>query len=172
MTKKEKIIVIILGIIFLLVLIGALYDIYGTKILGNNIQTAPILGNITDNQKGQNVKNIKSPKTDNIVEYSSYSTCLENTKDGPNAKNCCDCLDADVSVRKACRDATVSYDFSKNTVFKTFEIPSTLGRNGDYSSYTVSGNQQECKQKCESLTSTLVCGDFQYCRTACNNLPQ
>jgi hypothetical protein len=39
MTRKEKIIVIVLGVIFLLVLIGASYDLYGKKFLSNNIGT-------------------------------------------------------------------------------------------------------------------------------------
>ncbi|MDD2565791.1 MAG: hypothetical protein PHZ26_04445 [Candidatus Gracilibacteria bacterium] len=118
-------------------------------------------------------KEIVKPEEKSNVAYSAYSTCLENTENGPEAKDCCDCLsDANISVRKACRDATVSYDFSNNTTYKTFKIPSILGENGDYSPYTISDNEQECKQKCEATTTTLVCGDFRYCRTACDKLSQ
>ena len=196
--KVEKIVLIVLAVIFLAVLAGASWDLYGKKAMTgylctsqntelNNNQTttttsentaAPV-NNQNTSQTGQNNKQTKTdsgtktaPKTDSNIAYSSYSTCLENTKDGPAAKDCCDCLSADVSVRKACRDATVSYDFSKNTTFKQFTIPSKLGRTGDYSAFTASGNQAQCKQACESASSGLVCGDYQFCRTACNSLSQ
>lgn len=107
----------------------------------------------------------------NNVSYSSYGTCIENAKDLGSSKDCCDCLSADVSVRKACRDFAATYDFTKNTTIKTFTIPSTLGRTGNYSAYTSSATQQECKQKCDS-SATLQCGDFQFCRTACDNITQ
>lgn len=200
-SKKEKIIIIVLAVIFISVLLGAFWDLYGRKLLcscdcisqntelSNDQQTVTTTKENTPVRNNQNVSNVHmtdqnnkqtnpdyttkpDPKTDNNVSYSSYSTCLENTKDERAAKDCCDCLNADVSVRKACRDATVSYDFSKNTEFKTFTIPSELGPNGDYSSFTASGNQQQCKQACESTASGLACGDYQYCRKACNNLPQ
>lgn len=108
--------------------------------------------------------------TNNNIAYDLYNTCLENTIDERRAKDCCDCLSVDELIRKTCRDATVAYDFSKNTTIKEFSIPSTLGKDGDYSAFTVSGNEQECKQACESESGGLVCGDYQYCRTACNNL--
>lgn len=185
-SKKEKIIVIVLAIIFIGVLSGMIWDLYGNKLSGKKSsvsQSTSLNSNsqatITPANKQNNEKQNKPTttansalKTDSNIAYSSYSTCLENTKDGPTAKDCCDCLNADVSVRKACRDATVNYDFSKNTEIKTFSIPSKLGKTGDYSSFTTSGSQVQCKQACESASSGLVCGDYQYCRTACNSLPQ
>lgn len=108
--------------------------------------------------------------TNDTIAYDAYSTCLENTTDERYAKDCCDCLPADELTRKACRDATVSYAFKENITIKEFVIPSVMGKDGDYSAFTVSGNEQECKRACEDESSGLVCGDYQYCRTACNNL--
>jgi cytoskeletal protein RodZ len=187
--KIEKIILIVLAMVFVSVLVGAAWDLYGRKAMTSylctsqntedtNNQTVTITPANTNpsanNQGGSPTGQNKQPAkpSDSSIAYSSYSTCLENTKDGPTAKDCCDCLSADESVRKACRDATVSYDFSKNTTFKQFTIPSKLGRNGDYSAFTASGSQAQCKQACESASSGLACGDYQYCRTACNGLPQ
>lgn len=187
--KKEKIILTVLVVVFLVVLVGATWDLYGKKAMtnylctalntemGNNqtVTTTPDntttpVNNQNTSATGQNNKPVQ--KTDNNIAYSSYSTCLENTKDAPTAKDCCDCLSGDASLHKACRDATVNYDFSKNTVIKTFTIPSKLGPSGDYSAFTASGNQQQCKQACESASSGLVCGDYRYCRTACDKLAQ
>lgn len=178
MIKNKKIIVIVLGIVFLVFCVSTIYNLYGKKFINNNakpttnnLETSSIDNKKINNEQKEGKPAInKNTQTDSNIAYSSYSICLENTKNGPDAKDCCDCLDADLSIRKACRDATVNYDFSKNTSFKIFEIPSTLGINGDYSSYTASGNQLECKQACEAITTTIVCGDFQYCRTACDNL--
>lgn len=201
-SKKEKIIVTVLAIIFFAVLIGAFWDLYGRKLLtnslcspqnvvvNNNLQATttdqqlnvnkneqPAPKNEQNNQQlatstNSNTEKNPAPKTENNVAYASYSTCLENAKDLAASKDCCDCLSGDASLHKACRDAAATYDFSKNTIIKQFTIPSKLGRNGDYSAFTASGNQQQCKQACESATSGLACGDYQYCRTACNSLPQ
>jgi len=203
-SKKEKVIVATLLVVFVTLLSFVLTDLYGRKALSNYICTSqnvvsdnssqassvtPSTGAIsgttnptnnlvtpvTTNEQSTNKKTKpttttdQKPKQDSNVAYTSYSTCLENTKDGPAAKDCCDCLSADVSVRKACRDATVDYDFSKNTSIKTFPISSKLGRTGDYSSYTASGNAQTCKQQCDT-SATLACGDYQFCRTACDSL--
>jgi len=175
--KKEKIIVTILAIIFIGVLAGAFWDLYGRKLLTNslcssqnavnsNLQAITTQKNLNLNTNEQIVpkneqdnkqaatstnsdtKKNPAPKTESNVAYASYSTCLENTKDLPASKDCCDCLSGDASVHKACRDAAATYDFSKNTTFKQFTIPSKLGRNGDYSVFTASGNQQQCKQAC------------------------
>ncbi len=180
---KEKIIITILAVIFLAILSGMIWDLYGRQLLYNtkniptntNVQitTMPTsVASVTVNQKtsGGSQTSVPGNKVDSSISYSSYSTCIENTKDLGSSKDCCDCMTADEPVRKACRDFAATYDFSKNTTFKTFEIPSKLGRNGDYSKFTVSGNQQQCKQVCESASSGLVCGDYQYCRTACDNL--
>jgi len=174
MTKKERKSIVLIGVVLLLFIISIFYNFYEKKYSNNKTETGGIINDKKDNnKKKENISTIgKNSETEKVIAFSSYSICLENTKDGPNAKDCCDCLDVDLSIRKACRDATVNYDFSENTVFKSFEIPSTLGADGDYSAYTISGDQQKCKEKCEATTTTLVCGDFQYCRTACNQLSQ
>ncbi len=186
-TSKEKIIIGALSIIFIAVFGGMMRDLYGKKTLPTSQNQVAIpainidtpIPSVTDvNQKSQTKKigaqgsQNSEKKTDTSIVYSSYSTCLENTKDERASKDCCDCLGGDASLHKACRDAAATYDFSKNTTFKTFTIPSILGRDGDYSKFTTSGNQQQCKQACESASSGLACGDYQYCRTACNNLAQ
>lgn len=165
----EKVIIVVLTIIFLTLLMGSFWDLYGKGMLDNVGKISPVAG-IGNTPTTGTPKKTES-KTDGNVAYSTYSQCLENTKSVQESKDCCDCLGADSNTRKACRDAAATYDFSKNIEFKTFNIPSTLGRDGDYSAYTASGNQQECKRKCDSSTE-LACGDFQYCRTACNNLQQ
>lgn len=207
-SKKEKIIILVLAVIFVGVLLGAFWDLYGRKMFCNcncgtqntaadsansandnasltgaatgtaisapEGQTAPDDQPADNNQGGQATSTGKAnqPKpTDSNVAYANYSTCIENTKDLAASKDCCDCLSGDASAHKACRDFAATYDFSKNTVFKTFEIPSTLGQSGDYSSCTASGNQQQCKQCCEN-TGKFVCGDFRFCRTACDGLSQ
>lgn len=191
--KKQRIILAVLSTLFLVVFIGAFWDIYGRNLFcncdcGSGLQTQDNLApppRPEDGAATSTVTNSSNPlteqndqkqsgqvKADSNVDMSLYSQCLENTKDVQASKDCCDCLTGDASVHKACRDAAATYDFSKNTVFKTFEIPSALGRDGDYSAFTASGNQQQCKQACESASSGLACGDYQYCRTACNSLPQ
>ncbi len=191
MNKKEKIIIGILSIIFVAVLGGATWDLYGRNLLTKKTSTAPVLNNNNVTQgvtptnsqgKSKGGSQAAQPKTNGQakptgqtgtqVTYSTYSQCIENTKDLGSSKDCCDCLAADDSVRKACRDFAATYDYTKNTVIKTFEISSKLGRDGNYSTCTASGDQNTCKQCCESAETGLACGDYQYCRTACNNLAQ
>lgn len=190
-SPKEIIIIAVLAVIFVGVLAGAFWDLYGRNLLcncncsnqianqradglrpGDNGSSTPKIknGSSSPAESGKNQNGNPPPvKTDTNIDSSLYQTCLSNAKDLGASKDCCDCLSADVSVRKACRDAAATYDFTKNTEIKQFTIPSKLGRTGDYSTYTASGNQQECKQKCDTST-TLVCGDFQFCRTACDGL--
>jgi len=98
-------------------------------------------------------------------------TCTNNTSDSGQAKDCCDCLPGtDASAIKTCRDAATNHDFSQNSDFITFTAPSTLGQNGDYSLFTTAGNQQDCKQLCDS-SDKLACGDRRFCRDACDKLP-
>lgn len=196
-SKKEKIILLVLAVVFLAVLLGAFWDIFGRKLLCNcgcdskiineqarGVQTATSTPNGGQRDPGgpggpkdgvmnsaSTVKQNKTNAVDASVSYTSYSQCIENTKDLPSSKDCCDCLSGDASVHKACRDMAATYDFSKNTVFKTFEIPTTLGQNGDYSACTATGSEQECKQCCEN-SGKYVCGDYRFCRTACAGLSQ
>lgn len=71
----------------------------------------------------------------------SFSACLNQTRDNPECKDCCDCMDGNASARKACRDACASQDFSQNTDFVAVSTVSVSGPGGDYSA---------CKQKEES----------------------
>ncbi len=98
-----------------------------------------------------------------------YSSCLNNTKDDPACKDCCDCLDGDANARKSCRDECAVHDFSHNTDFITVNAPSQLGPDGDYSLCTAGGTEPACKDCCDG-SSELLCGDRRYCRDTCNEL--
>ena len=94
--------------------------------------------------------------------------CIAHAKDNPHCKDCCDCLSGtDSASRTNCRNTCATHDFSGNSDFITITVPSTSGPNGDYSSCTVKASSQDCKICCEN-TLNLQCGDYQYCRTACN----
>lgn len=104
-----------------------------------------------------------------IKEITSLNSCIENTRDNPQCKDCCDCLaGVDSKTRTSCRDTCATHDFSKNSNFITVDAPSTLGPNGDYSICVAKANSAECKYCCEN-TIGISCGDYRFCRTACNN---
>ncbi|QTA90650.1 SMP-30/gluconolactonase/LRE family protein [Desulfonema magnum] len=95
-------------------------------------------------------------------------SCINNTESEGQCKDCCDCLeDADAATRQACRDACPTQDFSQNSDFITFDAPSTLGPDGDYSVATGTESESACKAYCDG-SSELSCGDRRYCRDACN----
>ena len=101
----------------------------------------------------------------------TYDTCINNTSDEAQAKDCCDCLSgADAEAIKNCRDTVAKHDFNQNANLIAFNVPSTLGQNGDYSQFIAQTSQQDCKLMCDS-SSTLACGDLQFCRNACAQLP-
>lgn len=98
-----------------------------------------------------------------------FNSCINNTKDNPECKDCCDCLaGADGKTRTECRDTCALHDFSKNSDFITVSAPSVLGPNGNYSECVEKGSSSECKSCCEDSMG-LLCGDYRHCRTACNN---
>lgn len=98
-----------------------------------------------------------------------FDACINNTRDNPACKDCCDCLtDADGETRTKCRDTCALHDFSKNSDLIDVTAPSLLGPNGDYSECVEKGNSSECKSCCEESLG-LQCGDYRHCRTACNN---
>ncbi|MCP4353511.1 MAG: PKD domain-containing protein [Desulfobacterales bacterium] len=103
----------------------------------------------------------------NSVHAATYDSCINNTTDAPECKDCCDCLDTDADTRGSCRDTCATHDFSSNSDFITVEAPSTLGPDGDYSTAVDTGTEQACKKYCDD-TSELSCGDRRYCRDACN----
>ena len=120
----------------------------------------------TGTQGGQKPTTNTTPTN---VDTSEFSSCINNTKDAPECKDCCDCLtDTDGSTRTACRDACAVEDFSDNSNYITVSAPSTYGANGDYSQCTDTGSSSECKSCCEGSMG-LQCGDYRHCRTACNN---
>jgi hypothetical protein len=94
------------------------------------------------------------------------AACLAHTTDNANCKDCCDCLDIDAETRKVCRDSCAVNDFSRNTDFLKVNVISLLGPKGDYSTCTATGNEQACKQCCDS-PSAYSCGDRRFCRDAC-----
>ncbi|MDM8523369.1 SMP-30/gluconolactonase/LRE family protein [Desulfococcaceae bacterium HSG8] len=95
-------------------------------------------------------------------------SCLNNTQNDGQCKDCCDCLEGvDADARQTCRDACVTQDFTQNSDFITVDAPSTLGAEGDYSAATGTASEAECKEYCDG-TSEILCGDRRYCRDACN----
>lgn len=105
----------------------------------------------------------------NGLEISAaYESCINNTKNNPQCKDCCDCLsDSDSTTITSCRNICATHDFSTNTNFITVNAPSILGEKGDYSTCTNQASSDECKTCCESAIG-LQCGDYRFCRTACN----
>ena len=129
--------------------------------------TKPAAGNQSTTVSSQPVK----PADGTAISALTSDVCINNTSDAGQAKDCCDCLTgADVATIKACRDAVPNHDFSQNSSLTTFTASSTLGQNGDYSLFTAAGNQQDCKQLCDS-SDKLTCGDRRFCRDACDKLP-
>ncbi len=120
----------------------------------------------TENQIDNGTNESGDPPQASNVDSSVYQSCLSQTKDEAECKDCCDCLDADENTRKSCRDACPNEDFDDNTDFITVDAQSVLGPNGDYSTCTGLGNEQECKQCCDT-SSEYSCGDFRFCRDAC-----
>ncbi|MDM8523370.1 SMP-30/gluconolactonase/LRE family protein [Desulfococcaceae bacterium HSG8] len=94
-------------------------------------------------------------------------SCISNTENEGQCKDCCDCLDGDADTRKDCRDACPTRDFTQNSDFITFDAPSTLGPDGDYSADLDTETESACKEYCDG-SSELSCGDRRYCRDACN----
>lgn len=125
------------------------------------------------NQKNVSViKQYNNKITNNSSQTISLDTninsCVNNTKDNPQCKDCCDCLSGvDSQARTACRDTCAVHNFSKNTNIIQITVPSLLGKEGNYSECVARGSE-ECKTCCENQIG-LQCGDYQYCRTACNN---
>ena len=126
----------------------------------NGGATGPATGNISGNNN-----TAAQSGTNNYTE----AICISNTRDNPQCKDCCDCLpNSDDQSRKTCRDTCATHDFSANGNFISFTAPSTLGPNGDYSACLTAGSSNDCKICCEGSLG-LQCGDYRFCRTACDN---
>lgn len=100
-------------------------------------------------------------------EATYAASCINNTRDEGQCKDCCDCMDGDAAARTTCRDTCAVHDFSTNSDFITVTAPSTLGPNGDYSAALSAGSEAACKLYCDG-SSALSCGDRRYCRDKCN----
>jgi hypothetical protein len=110
----------------------------------------------------------KNTNNSSISLDASFDSCINQTKDNPQCKDCCDCLsNSTSSERTACRDTCALHDFSENSNIISITVPSILGKEGNYSQCVAKGSI-ECKNCCENEIG-LSCGDYQYCRTACNN---
>lgn len=152
--EKSNLFIILLSII-LVVLIGfVINDLYFKDSISkdtNNLPNKPSVNKISTSSAN-----------------ATYESCISNTKDSPQCKDCCDCLTGvDSATRTSCRDACAVHDFSTNSNYLTVSVPSSLGRDGDYSICVAKG-ATDCKTCCENQMG-LQCGDYQYCRTACNN---
>ncbi len=95
------------------------------------------------------------------------AVCISNTKDDPQCKDCCDCINGTANDRKSCRDTCATHDFSLNSGYINVNTASILGKSGDYSAATAAGTEQACKEYCDG-SPALSCGDRRYCRDACN----
>jgi len=194
MSKKQKITISILAVVFLVLLVGAFWDLYGKNIsyncsqpslaTNNSVQVATPVANETTTSNNQVVKQTgqKGSKqgnkgnsatatteaTTSSANSAVYDSCVNKTKDNPQCKDCCDCLSgADSTTRTSCRNTCATHDFSTNSNFITITSPSVLGEKGDYSTCTNQASSGECKTCCEN-SMNLQCGDYRFCRTACN----
>lgn len=168
--EKSKSILIFISIVFLAVLGFVIWDLYLNNNNLPNINSPP--NNPSQkNDSNQKQNNLGSTNSNNqgTTSNTSFSSCINNTKDNPECKDCCDCLsNVDGDTRTSCRDTCAVHDFSKNSNFIIVTAPSTLGENGDYSTCTTKASSAECKTCCEGSLG-LQCGDYRHCRTACNN---
>ncbi len=106
------------------------------------------------------------PEVSITANQDTYGMCIYNTSSNPECKDCCDMLETDGQTRKECRDTCATHDFNLNTEFILLDVTSILGRDGDYSICTVSGDERECKRCCDSSTE-LTGGDRRFCRDVC-----
>lgn len=97
-----------------------------------------------------------------------YNTCINQTGADTTCKDCCDCMDGSADDRKTCRDDCAIHDFTANSSYVNFDVPSALGAGGDYSTCVAEGTESDCKRCCDGGTMGLACGDFRFCRDACN----
>jgi|GEM_PF-1331440 len=198
-SKRRKVIVTSLAFVFVAVLFGAFWDLYGRKTFcgcdcaaktaaeGNGSQTATAAngpaavsgsgqtasvnrqkGSGQGGKSGTAQAGSATMSTASAAGSATYDSCINKTKDNPQCKDCCDCLSgADSATRTACRNTCATHDFGTNSDFITVTSPSTLGEKGDYSTCTKEASSGECKTCCESSMG-LQCGDYRFCRTACN----
>lgn len=109
MTKKEKIIIAVLSIIFVGVSLGAFWDLYGKQhICIGNCPSVPAQTDRTDRQAPPAPADGSSLRNDNKqakakVDEKLFSSCTEGATENKACKDCCDGLDQDVTVIQACK---------------------------------------------------------------------
>jgi len=99
----------------------------------------------------------------------SSAVCINHTRNNPECKDCCDCLEGDADTRKSCRDVCAIHDFGLNTNFITISPVSVSRPHGGYSVCSAIGTAQTCKECCDGSPS-LSCGDRRFCRDVCNTM--
>lgn len=198
-SKRRKVIVSILAIVFVVVSFAAFWDLYGKKMfcscdcaaqkstetggsrattaadgasaVSGGGQAASVNGQKGSKQGGKNgvtQAGSATASTASATGSAAYDSCINKTKDNPQCKDCCDCLSGtDSATRTACRNTCATHDFGANSDFITVTSPSALGEKGDYSTCTKEASSGECKTCCENSMG-LQCGDYRFCRTACN----
>ena len=132
-----------------------------------------VLACAPDKKGGSEITPSEQPKITSTATQTTLptesSSCINNTKDNPQCKDCCDCLKrADSATRTSCRNTCATHDFTKNSNFITIASSSVLGRSGDYSAALAQSAVNVCKMYCEN-SMELKCGDYQHCRMACDN---
>ncbi|MEI6650288.1 MAG: hypothetical protein WCL23_02505 [Candidatus Moraniibacteriota bacterium] len=197
-SKRRKMLVSILVVVFIVVLLGAFWDLYGRKMFcscdcssqqsaqGSGSQAAASAGgksavsgdqaasvggqkgNKQGGKTGTTQTGSASASATSATGSAAYDSCINKTTDNPQCKDCCDCLSGtDSATRTACRNTCAMHDFGTNSDFITVTSPSTLGEKGDYLTCTKEASSGECKTCCENSMG-LQCGDYRFCRTACN----
>jgi hypothetical protein len=164
--KKGTLVLIVVALIFVGILSFVIWDLSPSDDLESQIFEEEKPEEPPERPDEQGVPPEESSSSEEI-DSSTSESCIGNTRDEPECKDCCDCLDSDSSVKTTCRDECAVSDFSGNSDFITVSAPSVLGLDGDYSECVSLGEERECKICCES-SMELQCGDYRHCRTACN----
>ena len=125
----------------------------------------------TDSSIFVDTDSARSDSTDTGEDPDQLTTteCLERTPDEETCLDCCDCKNNSCEDRAMCRDACASVDFAQNSNYVTFDVPSIIGSAGDYMDCFMRGEEQSCKACCDCST-IYVCGDYAFCRVACESI--
>jgi hypothetical protein len=145
----------------------------GTNVTGKCDSKPGVLACAPENKGSSEITPSVQTKNTNTTASTTLptdaSSCINNTKDNPQCKDCCDCISgSDSATRTSCRNTCATHDFTKNTNITTITVPSVLGKNGDYSKALTQSTVNACKVYCEN-SMALQCGDYQHCRMACDN---
>ena len=97
-SKKQKIIISVLAIIFLIVLIGAFWDLYGKNMFNKTSQTTNTVSITPSPTSSAN----KQPKNSN-VDTSKFTSCMTGITDKQSCKRCCEGLNLEMTLNETCR---------------------------------------------------------------------